>query len=78
MPCVTPTGITIANVKGAEMFLRLYDESDPAVEKYLKDGRIRKGKYYFNSLGSLDIMKAVSRSLVFSCFKKIKFILTTR
>ena len=78
LPCVTPTGITIANVKGAEMFLRLYDESDPAVEKYLKDGRIRKGKYYFNSLGSLDIMKAVSRSLVFSCFKRIKFILTTR
>lgn len=75
LPSVTPTGITVTNVKGAEMFLRLYDESDPDVDNYLKDGKIRKGKYYFNSLGSLDIMKAVSRSIVFSCFKKIKFIL---
>ena len=67
LPSVTPAGITITNcnVKSTEMFLRLYDESDPDVESYLKDGRIRKSKYYFNSLGSLDIMKAVSRSIVF-------------
>ena len=66
LPSVTPTGITITNcnVKGTEMFLRLYDESDPDVKNYLKDGRIRKSKYYFNSLGSLDIMKAVSRNIV--------------
>ena len=68
LPAVTPTGITITNVKGAEMFLRLYDESDPDVANYLKDGRISKSKYYFNSLGSLDIMKAVSRGVVFSWF----------
>lgn len=65
LPAVIPTGITITNVKGAEMFLRLYDESDPDVASYLKDGRPAKSKYYFNSLGSLDIMKAVSTSIAF-------------
>ena len=73
LPAVTPTGITITNVKGAEMFLRLYDESDPDVANYLKDGRISKSKYYFNSLGSLEIMKAVSRGVVFYGLKRSSF-----
>ena len=73
LPAVTPTGITITNVKGAEMFLRLYDESDPDVANYLKDGRPAKSKYYFNSLGSLDIMKAVSRGVVFYGLKRSSF-----
>ena len=64
LPAVTPTGITVTNVTGPEMFLRLYDENDPDVEDYLRNGRIRKDKYYFNSLGSLDIMKAVSGRIV--------------
>ena len=64
LPAVIPTGITVTNVTGPEMFLRLYDENDPDVEDYLRNGRIRKDKYYFNSLGSLDIMKAVSGRIV--------------
>ncbi|XP_068708115.1 chondroitin sulfate ABC exolyase-like [Montipora foliosa] len=52
-------GITVTGVKGPEMFLRLYDESDPDMIEYLKGGRIKKSKYYFNTLGALDIMKKV-------------------
>ena len=44
------------------MFLRLYD--DPDVSDYLADGGPKKAKCYLNSLGSLDIMEAVS-SLLF-------------
>ena len=57
MPSVIPTGITVSNVTEPEMFLRLY--SSPSVDTYLEDGG-HKAKYYFNSLGSLDIMEAVS------------------
>ena len=57
MPSVIPTGITVSNVTEPEMFLRLY--SSPSVDSYLEDGG-HKDKYYFNSLGSLDIMEAVS------------------
>ena len=64
LPASMPTGLAITNVKGPELFLRLYDENDSEVKKYLRNGGIRKNKYYLNSLGSLDIMKKVSRSLV--------------
>ena len=40
------------------MFLRLFN--DTSVNDYLEHGRPNKGKYYFNSLGSLQIMEAVS------------------
>ena len=43
------------------MFLRLYD--DPDVSSYLADGGPKKAKCYLNSLGSLDIMEAVSNLL---------------
>lgn len=43
------------------MFLRLYD--DPDVSSYLADGAPKKAKCYLNSLGSLDIMEAVSNLL---------------
>ena len=42
-----------------QMFLRLFDESDPAVTSYLADGKSRRAKFYLNSLGSLCIMKKV-------------------
>ena len=64
LPASTPTGITVTNVTGPELFLRLYDENDSEVKKYLRNGKITKSKFYLNSLGSLDIMKRVSRSLV--------------
>ncbi|XP_068741846.1 chondroitin sulfate ABC exolyase-like [Montipora capricornis] len=53
------SGITVTDLKGPEMFLRLYDESDSDVIAYLKEGRITKNKNYFNTLGALDIMKKV-------------------
>ena len=46
-----------------EMFLRLYN--DPTVNSYLEDGGY-KVKYYYNSLGSLDIMEAVSSAALVS------------
>ena len=45
------------------MFLRLYN--DPSVNSYLEDGGY-KVKYYYNSLGSLDIMEAVSSAALVS------------
>ena len=61
LPSVIPSGITVTKLTEPGMFLRLYDSSDEDVEDYLEKGKITKGKYYFNSLGSLDIMDAVSR-----------------
>jgi len=61
LPSVIPSGITVTNLTEPGMFLRLYDSSDEDVEDYLEKGKINKSKYYFNSLGSLDIMDAVSR-----------------
>ena len=58
LPSATPSNITVSNVSGPEMFLRLYD--DPDVASYLEDGKPNKAKCYLNSLGSLDIMEAVS------------------
>ena len=57
LPSTIPMGISVTNVTGPEMFLRLY--SHPTVDSYLEEGS-HKGKYYFNTLGSLDIMEAVS------------------
>ena len=60
LPSTVPTGISVSNLNQvqAQMFLRLYN--DPTVNSYLEDGKPRKRKYYFNSLGSLQIMEAVS------------------
>ena len=60
LPSTVPKGISVSdlNKAQAQMFLRLY--KDPSVNSYLEDGKPRKRKYYFNSLGSLDIMEAVS------------------
>ena len=57
---IVQSGITVTDVENPEMFLRLYDENDPDIGSYLNDGRIKKNKYYFNSLGALDLMKKVS------------------
>ena len=54
------SGITVTDVEKPEMFLRLYDENDAYTITILRDGRIRKSKYYLNSLGPLDLMKKVS------------------
>ena len=61
-PLIGPSEIPggcVASANKPEMFLRLY--KDPSVNSYLEDGG-HKGKYYYNSLGSLDIMEAVSAS----------------
>ena len=59
LPSKVPVGIQVTSVTGPEMFLRLYN--DPDVSKYLENGRPNTAaKYYPNSLGSLDIMEAVS------------------
>ena len=63
LPYAIPTGISVSSLNGpqTQMFLRLYD--DPSVNGYLEDGQPSKAKYYFNSLGSLDIMEAVSMKI---------------
>ena len=73
LPSVIPTGISVTNVNDPGMFLRLYDVSDPDVDSYLRAGRITKDKYYFNSLGSVDIMEAVSTNITISFLSLIKF-----
>ncbi|KAL9961935.1 hypothetical protein ACROYT_G030979 [Oculina patagonica] len=59
LPSTIPTGISVSSLNQAQtkMFLRLY--SDSTVNDYLEDGKPSKSKYYFNSLGSLEIMEAV-------------------
>ena len=59
LPASVPTGISVSSLNEPEMFLRLYNDSS-SVNEYLQDGKPKKGKYYFNSLGSLQIMEAVS------------------
>ena len=54
------SGITVSDVEKPEMFLRLYNERDACTITILRDGRIKKNKYYLNSLGALDLMKKVS------------------
>ena len=63
LPSTIPTGISVSSLYEAQtqMFLRLYD--DPSVNGYLEDGKPSKAKYYFNSLGSLEIMEAVSMKI---------------
>lgn len=66
LPSTVPTGISVSDLNRAQtqMFLRLFN--DTSVNDYLKDGRPNKGKYYFNSLGSLQIMEAVSIYISYS------------
>ena len=58
LPTSVPTGVSVSSLNNPEWFLRLYN--DPSVERFLEDGAPNKNKYYFNSLGSLQIMEAVS------------------
>ena len=66
LPSAISQEITVTNLTEPGMFLQLYDSSDQDVEDYLKNGRITKDKYYFNSLGSLDIMEGVSSPITVS------------
>ena len=61
LPSTIPKGINVSNLTEPQMFLRLYN--DPSIKDYLEDGQSDKGKYYPNSLGSLDIMDKVSKIL---------------
>ena len=58
LPTSVPTGVSVSSLNNPEWFLRLYNDS--SVESFLEDGAPNKKKYYFNSLGSLQIMEAVS------------------
>lgn len=58
LPSTIPKGIEVSDVKEPQMFLRLYNDS--SINDYLEDGQSDKGKYYPNSLGSLDLMEKVS------------------
>ena len=40
-----------------EMFLRLLDTKNPSVKAYLENGKITSSIYYWNTIGSLDILK---------------------
>ena len=62
LPSKIPTGISVTGVNKPEMFLRLYN--DPSVNSFLEEGKHRK-KYYYNSLGSLDIMEKVSTVCIY-------------
>ena len=63
LPSTVPTGISVSDLNQAQtqMFLQLFN--DTFVNDYLEDGKPNKGKYYFNSLGSLQIMEAVRMSI---------------
>ncbi|KAK3699085.1 hypothetical protein QZH41_000618 [Actinostola sp. cb2023] len=43
-----------------DMFLRLFNHTQPSVKAYLEDGRIKSGIYYWNTIGSLDVLKNVT------------------
>ena len=68
VPSAIPKGIHVTNVTEPEMFLRLYRYSE--VKSVLEQGSY-KAKYFFNSLGSLSIMDAVS--ITRYCFLSISF-----
>ncbi|KAK3699083.1 hypothetical protein QZH41_000613 [Actinostola sp. cb2023] len=44
----------------SKMFLRLLGNNDPLIQAYLEDGKIKSGIYYWNTIGSLDVLKKVS------------------
>ncbi|XP_022785064.1 uncharacterized protein LOC111325500 isoform X1 [Stylophora pistillata] len=62
LPTSVPTGVSVSSFSNPEWFLRLYNDS--SVNSYLEDGAPTKKKYYFNSLGSLQIMEAVNSTAV--------------
>ncbi|XP_078360186.1 chondroitin sulfate ABC exolyase-like [Oculina patagonica] len=68
LPSTIPTGINVSdlNLPQTQMFLRLYtlDDRDTFLNEYLEDGKSSKGKYYPNSLGSLDIMDKVNSTAI--------------
>ena len=57
------TGNIVTGVNQPEMFLRLYDVTDPSVSSSLDDAKF-KGKFYYNSLGTLDIMEKVNKACI--------------
>ena len=61
LPPTPVKGIDIPDLNSnAEMFQRLYQPSDGVIDKNLNNGRIKAGKTYFNTLGSLQVMSMVS------------------
>ena len=58
LPTSVPKGVSVSSLNNSEWFLRLYD--DPSVNSFLEIGAPKRKKCYFNSLGSLQIMEAVS------------------
>lgn len=52
--------ISTLNNDNVKMFLRLYDTTESAVNDYLGDGTIFTNIYYLNSIGSINIMEAIS------------------
>lgn len=52
--------ISTLNNETVQMFLRLYDTTDSAVDEYLGDGSIVTNIYYLNSIGSINIMEEIS------------------
>ncbi|KAK3699106.1 hypothetical protein QZH41_008901 [Actinostola sp. cb2023] len=50
-------GTTAEGMDKPEMFLRLFDPTFPAFTTYLNGGAIQSGIYYWNTIGSLDVLK---------------------
>ena len=55
---LVPKGVSVSSLNNPEWFLRLYH--DPSVNSFLENGAPTRKKCYFTSLGSLQIMEAVS------------------
>ena len=51
--------ISTFNNETLQMFLRLYDTTEKAVNDYLGDGAISTNIYYLNSIGSVNIMEEI-------------------
>ncbi|EDO41162.1 predicted protein [Nematostella vectensis] len=47
------------SVRGADIFLRLFDLKEPKIQEYLSNGDIEVKIFYLNSIGSLDVMQKV-------------------
>ena len=62
-PPLTTTGtlgdISTLSNETIQMFLRLYDTTQSAVNEYLARGRIFTNIYYLNSIGSVNIMEEI-------------------
>ncbi|KAK3699084.1 hypothetical protein QZH41_000617 [Actinostola sp. cb2023] len=57
---VHPKGDQPEGLDRPEMFLRLFDPNNPKVKGYLKNGVRRSWIYYWNTIGSLDVINKVA------------------